>query len=92
MLFQRTITAMSIALIFLILVSPFALAALLSWAAHRYGVLRRHLDLFQVYAPLAGRLFDDRDSYREHHDLDAIRTRFEEQPSWPTSSASGERR
>ncbi|MBB2992088.1 hypothetical protein FHR72_003584 [Mycolicibacterium iranicum] len=83
---------MSTALAFLILIAPFALAALLSWAAHRSGVLRVHLDQFRWSAPMTGRLFDDRDSYRVQHDVDAIRTRFEEQPSWPVSSASGERR
>ena len=57
------------ALTFLILLSPFALAALIS-----------------------GRLFEDRRSYRVQHDLDAIRTRFEQQPRWPSSSATGKRR
>ena len=66
---KSTITAMSTVLTFLILLSPFALAALIS-----------------------GRLFDDRHSYRVQHDLDAIRTRFEQQPRWPSSSATGERR
>ena len=85
-----TITAMS--LIFLILIAPFALAALLSWAAHRSGALRLHLDQFRLAAPMGGRLFEDRDSYRIQHDLDAIRTRFEQQPTWPCSGATGERR
>jgi hypothetical protein len=31
---------------------------------------------------------DDRDA----HDVDAIRTRFERQPFWPASGATGERR
>jgi hypothetical protein len=79
-------------LIFLILLSPFALAALLSWAANRSDSLRRHLDLFRVAAPMSGRMFEDRDSYRVQHDLDAIRSRFEQQPLWPSSSATGERR
>lgn len=83
---------MSTALAFLILIAPFALAALLSWVANRSGSLRLHLDQFRVAAPMAGRLFEDRDSYRAQHDLDAIRSRFEDQPSWPTSSATGERR
>lgn len=88
---------MSIALAFLILIliAPFALAALLTWAANRSGSLRLHLDQFRFSAPMAGRLFEDRDSYdsyRAQHDLDAIRTRFEEQPCWPASSATGERR
>jgi hypothetical protein len=83
---------MSTALAFLILLAPFALAAFLSWAANRSGSLRLHIDQFRWAAPMTGRLFDDRDSYRMQHDLDAVRTRFEEHPSWPVSSASGERR
>jgi hypothetical protein len=83
---------MSTALAFLILIAPFALAAFLSWAAHRSGSLRLHLDQFRWAAPMAGRLFEDRDSSRVAHDVDAIRTRFEQHPSWPVSSASGERR
>jgi hypothetical protein len=35
---------------------------------------------------------DDRDGFRIAHDVDAIRTRFEQQPSWPASGAMGERR
>ena len=91
---RQTITAMSTALAFLILIAPFALAAFLSWAAHRSGSLRLHLDQFRWSAPMTGRLFEDRDSdsLRVQHDVDAIRTRFEEHPSWPLSSASGERR
>ncbi|KKF02124.1 hypothetical protein EUA04_21385 [Mycolicibacterium obuense] len=84
---------MSIALTFLILSAPFALAAALTWAAHRTGVLRLHRDQFRIAAPFTGRLFeDDRDLGRVAHDVDAIRTRFESQPSWPRSSATGERR
>jgi hypothetical protein len=56
-------------------------------------VLRLHREQFRFAAPLAGRLFeDDRDLSRVAHDVDAIRTRFERQPSWPRSSATGERR
>ncbi|MHA0289346.1 hypothetical protein ACXYX3_23250 [Mycobacterium sp. C3-094] len=84
---------MSIALTSLILAAPFALAAALTWAAHRSGVLRLHRDQFRISAPLAGRLFtDDRDLMRIEHEADAIRTRFERQPSWPSSTATGERR
>ena len=85
---------MSTALAFLILISPFALATLLTWAAHRSGSLRMHLDQFRVSGPMTGRLFDhhDSDSYRVQHDLDAIRTRFEEQPAWPGPAVSSERR
>lgn len=84
---------MTVALITLVLISPFALAAALTWAAHRSGVLRLHLDQFRVSAPMLGRLFeDDRDLYRAAHDLDAVRTRFEQHPAWPGSGAVGERR
>lgn len=69
---------MSIALPFLILSAPFALAALLSWVADRSGSRQVHLG--------------DRDAERAWHDADAIRTRFERQPFWPSSSATGERR
>lgn len=80
-----------------VLVSPFALALGLSWAARRTGILRLSLDQFRSAAPFVGRLVSsdnslDRDGLRAVHDLDAIRTRFEDQPSWPVSSASGERR
>lgn len=92
MLSARTIAAMSIALTFLILLAPFAVSALLSWAANRSGSLRLRLDQFPFSAPMAGRLFEDRDSYRTQHELDAIRTRFEKQPLWPNSGATGERR
>jgi hypothetical protein len=84
---------MTVALTFLILIAPFAVAATLSWAAHRSGSLRMRVDQFRVAAPMVGRLFDDdRDAYRIEHDLDAVRTRFERNPVWPTSGATGERR
>ncbi|MGV0815720.1 hypothetical protein ABQF34_27530 [Mycolicibacterium boenickei] len=73
---------MTVALALIILVSPFVVAAVVSWAAHRDGILRFRMDLFSP----------DYDSYRAGHDLDAIRTRFEHHPSWPTAGASGERR
>ena len=42
---------------------------------------------------MSGRLFeDDRDAFRVGHDVDAIRTRFEQQPCWPSSGVAGERR
>ena len=88
---------MNTALAILIMSAPFALAAALGWAAHRSGVLRLHLDQFRVSAPMMGRLFvdtwaDDRDFHRVTHDVDAIRTRFEQHPAWPASGAVGERR
>ena len=88
---------MNTALAILLITAPFALAAALSWAAHRSGVLRLHLDQFRISAPMTGRLFGDvhwadRDFERSMHDADAIRTRFEEHPSWPSSGVLGERR
>ncbi len=84
---------MTTALTFLILIAPFAVAAALGLAAQRSETLRFHLDQFKVSAPMWGRLFDDdRDAYRIEHDVDAIRTRFEKQPFWPSSGATGERR
>jgi hypothetical protein len=73
---------MNMLLTFLILTAPFALAASLSWASHRGRPLRAYL---------AG-VAEDRDDYRVEHDLDAIRTRFERNPTWPASGAKGERR
>lgn len=84
---------MTTALAFLILGSPFAVAAALSWAAHRTGSLRFRLDQLRMAGPMSGRFFeDDRDMFRIEHDVDAVRTRFEQQPSWPASGAVGERR
>jgi hypothetical protein len=55
--------------------------------------LRLHADQFRVSAPMVGRLFDnDADQRRISHDLDAVRTRFEQHPVWPSSGALGERR
>jgi hypothetical protein len=84
---------MSTLITLLVLTAPVAVAAALVWAARRSGYLRLHLGQFRMAAPMAGRLFeDDRDLYRMQHDLDAIRTRFERQPVWPSSGALGERR
>lgn len=84
---------MTVALIALVLISPVLLGAALALTAHRSGVLRWNLDQFRVSAPMLGRLFeDDRDLHRAAHDLDAVRTRFEEHPRWPSSGAVGERR
>jgi hypothetical protein len=80
---------MTTAMTFLILIAPFAVAAALSWAAHRAGSLHMRLAQFRVAAPMGG-LFDDHDSRRLEQD--AIRTRFEQSPSWPASGAVGERR
>jgi hypothetical protein len=73
---------MNVILTFLILAAPFAIAATLSWAAHRGQPFRTYRD----------GLADDPDWYRIQHDADAARTRFEQAPAWPLSGASGERR
>jgi hypothetical protein len=53
----------------------------------------RRINQFRMSAPTLGRLFDgDRDIIRVEHDLEAIRTRFEQNPAWPFSGAVGERR
>ncbi len=88
---------MTTALILLAILAPFPLAGALIRLASRQGTLRLHLFQFRPAAPFAGRLAGsdngfDRDGLRTRHELDAIRTRFEQQPAWPTSSASGERR
>jgi hypothetical protein len=85
---------MTTALTFVILISPLAVALAIGWAAHHFDQLRFRLDQFGWAAPMTGRLFstDDRDGFRIAHDVDAIRTRFEQQPCWPTSGARGERR
>ncbi|GAS94720.1 uncharacterized protein RMCC_1686 [Mycolicibacterium canariasense] len=86
---------MTVALAILILLAPFALAIALGWLANRSRILRLHLDQFRVPTSAWDRLFDtdpDPDASRLHHDLDAIRTRFEQAPSWPTSGVLGERR
>ncbi|OBI82245.1 hypothetical protein [Mycobacterium sp. E740] len=87
---------MSTALTLMILGLPLAVVAAVAWTAHRSGHLRLSVDQFRTAAPMAGRLFrsfeDDRDVLRVRHDLDAIRTRFERQPVWPSSGAVGERR
>ncbi len=84
---------MTTALTFLILIAPFAVAAALSWAAHRSGSPATAHRPVPDGRPMSGRFFeDDRDAYRVEHDVDAIRTRFEQQPFWPSSGAMGERR
>lgn len=83
---------MSTALTILILIAPFAVATAFGWTVRRSGVLRFRLDRFRTAAPMAGRSFtDDRDVLRMAHDLEAIRTRFEHHPVWPSSGALGER-
>jgi len=84
---------MTTALTFLILISPIVVAAALSWAAHRTGSLRLRLDQFRMAGPMSGRFFeDDRDALRVDHDIDAVRTRFEQHPFWPSSGSLSEGR
>jgi hypothetical protein len=92
-MYWRKLAAMTVLLTFLILIAPFAVAVALGWAAHRTGSLRLHAGQLQFSGPMVGRLSDeDSDARRLEHDLDAIRTRFEEHPVWPASGATGERR
>lgn len=76
---------MTVALALIILISPFAVAAAVAWAAQRSNVLRFRLDLFDTSQP-------DYEAYRAGHELDAIRSRFEHQPAWPNPGVLGERR
>lgn len=80
---------MTVALALIILISPFAVAAAVGWAAQRSNVLRFRLDLFDLPFSVNQR---DYDTYRAGHDLDAIRSRFEHQPTWPSAGVLGERR
>jgi hypothetical protein len=68
---------------FSILMAPFVVAVALGWAAHRSD------GIGSARGRLSG---DSSDAIRMEHELDAIRTRFERQPAWPTSGALGERR
>ncbi len=81
----------------ILLLAPFGVVAAIASVAHRDGTLRLHTSQFRVRAPLVGHLFTDgadrdADERRVNHDLDAIRTRFEEHPSWPSPGVLGERR
>ena len=86
-------------LLIVVLLAPFAMVATLASRAHRGGYLRWHLDQFRFAAPMAGRVFgdepdpfNDADLRRSAHEIEAIRSRFEEHPAWPRSGALGERR
>ncbi len=80
---------MTVALALIILISPFAVAAAVGWAAQRGNVLRFRLDLFDLQF---GSTNPTTTTYRAGHDLDAIRSRFEHQPAWPSAGVLGERR
>jgi hypothetical protein len=58
------------------------------------NLLRRYLDELRFTTPMVARLLEDRDAdtRRMGHDLDAIRTRFEQQPTWPSSGARADSR
>ncbi|BBZ31463.1 hypothetical protein [Mycolicibacterium confluentis] len=86
-------TALTLILLLAVLLAPFGLVATLAAVSHRNGHLRMHFDQFRFAAPLVGPLFEDNaDARRVGHDLDAIRTRFEQSPSWPSPGVLGERR
>ena len=78
---------MNTAVTFLILTVAFTVIALLVRVANRTSSRRLRLDQFRMAAPLSGRLFGDNDpdAYRIRHDVDAVRTRFEQHPHWPSS-------
>ena len=97
----QKITAMTALLAFLVLtvlvLAPFGVVAAIAAVSHRDGTLRLHADQFRVSGPMVGHLFADgadrdADQRRINHDLDAIRTRFEEHPAWPSPGVLGERR
>ena len=54
--------------------------------------LGRLLDQYRYTTPMVSRLAEDADYRRMGHDIDAIRTRFEQQPTWPTSGVRADSR
>jgi hypothetical protein len=85
--------ALTVFLLIAVLIAPFAVVGTLAVTAHRHGHLRLRPDQFRFAAPFIGPLFeDDADLRRIGHDVDAIRTRFEQSPSWPSPGVLGERR
>lgn len=84
--------ALTLLLLVAVLLAPFAVVATIATLAQRSGYLRWHLDQFRFATPMVGRLFEeDADVRRTRHEVDAIRTRFEEHPAWPHSGAFDER-
>ena len=82
-------------LLTVVLLAPFGVVAAIAAVSHRDGTLRLHGAHFMIAAPLVGRLYDDghdADARRVEHDLDAVRTRFENHPVWPSPGVLGERR
>ena len=82
-------------LLTVVLLAPFGVVAAIAAVSHRDGSLRLHAAQFMIAAPPVGRLSDDghdADARRVEHDLDAVRTRFENHPVWPSPGVLGERR
>ena len=86
-------TTLTYLLLILLLASPLALLGTMAAISRRNGHLRINLEQFRFGAPMVGPLSsEDADFRRIHHEADAIRTRFEDSPSWPYSGVLGERR
>ena len=86
-------TMLNFLLLTAVLLAPFILVAAIASRSHRDGYLRFHLDQFRFAAPMVGRLYEEDADYRRiDHDVDAIRTRFESQPSWPSSGKRADSR
>ena len=82
-------------LLTVVLLAPFCVVAAIAAVSHRDGTLRLHGARFMLAAPLVGRLYhnvDVDDARRVEHDLEAVRTRFENHPVWPSPGVLGERR
>lgn len=62
--------------------------------AHTFRPLRRYLDEIRFTTPMVARLLEERDAdgRRLDRELDAIRTRFEQAPTWPTSGRRADNR
>lgn len=76
-----------------VLLTSFGLVAALTLRSRRRGRLRRPARRFRFAVPTVGPLpGDDPDVRRVSHDVDAIRTRFENRPVWPHPGSRGERR
>jgi hypothetical protein len=87
-------TALNLLLLSIVVLAPFGLVAALASRSRGNGSLRWYLDQYRFTTPMVGRLLEgrDADTRRMGHDLDAIRTRFEQQPAWPTSGARADSR
>ncbi|WP_264070967.1 hypothetical protein [Mycolicibacterium komossense] len=85
---------LSLLLLIVVLLAPFALVAVLAARSRGSHFLRGHLDQMRYTNRDVARLVEegDADGRRLDHELDAIRTRFEQQPSWPTSGVRSDSR